>query len=105
MYYIKILIYHKNHENMDSTRRNTIYHAEQAMIKANTERAKKLAEAAGYLIGDPIDQVASLLTAATLILERKLGPTEAAASALTDMLAPTLEHWSHMRLVRGGQTH
>lgn len=74
---------------------------EQAMIEANTRHAKQLQDAAGYLATDAIDQVAALLTAATAILERRMGPAVAAADVLNTMLAPTLEAWSHLKLTRG----
>jgi len=77
---------------------------EQLQIEANTQYARQLQDAVGFLCHDPLDQIAALLTAATAITQRHMGPTVAAADALSTMLAPTLEEWSHLKLKRG-ETH
>ena len=78
---------------------------EQQMAVANERHARQLIEAAGYLSHDPLDQAAALLTAATSIIQRHMGPTTGAAEVLNTMLAPTIEHWSTVHLTRGERAH
>lgn len=64
-----------------------------ALTQRNTELTRDMLRQAHLVTTDPAEQIAALFTAATVLIERTVGPAQAYPTLIA-LAAPTLASWT-----------